>query len=116
MSSKKIKRKTQGPPPRAGFGCDAILERGGQVVNIRKLYVGPSGLDPGDLTEILSAVVAATMINAIPDAETLMESKSRLFRLLDERIQPIKQSAINKEPAHVLTPAKKEEKNESTDE
>ena len=116
MSRKKVKSKTQGPPPRAGFGCDAILERGGQVVNIRKLYVGPSGLDPDDLTEILSAVVAATMINAIPDADTLLESKFLLLRLLDERIQPVKQPAINEGEAEAPSPEKKEEKNESADE
>ena len=117
MSRRKIRSKTKGPPPRAGWACDAILERGGQVVNIRKLYVGPSGLETNDLTEVLSAVVAATMINAIEDPETLMEAKYRLLNLLDERIEPPKRSAIKEEAvADVLPPEQKDEENESGNE
>ena len=83
--SKRNIKKTTGPPPRCGFRCDAVLQRGGKVVDIRRLYCGPKA-DPDDLVELLSSVIAATMINALPNDSERMEAKAKLIDLLEKRV------------------------------
>lgn len=84
MSRRKI--KNQGPPPRAGFAVDAVLQKSGNIVDIRRIYVGPRNLDPADLVELLSAVVAVAMINCLRDPVALSAAKEDLLKKIDERI------------------------------
>lgn len=79
------RRHINAPPPRAGFAVDAVLQRGGGVVDVRKLYIGPRGLAVEDLVEVLASVAAASLMQAV-DAEMRGEAKQKLLELLDQRI------------------------------
>lgn len=89
------RRRTQGPPPRAAFAVDAVLQRrvDRSMVNVKKLYVGPKGLDPADLVDLLSAVVAGTFTAAVKK-EDQAESRKRLLEFIDSRTR-------SEEPARV---------------
>ena len=84
MSQRKIKRT--GPPPRAGFLADAVLQRSGNVVDIRRIYVGPKDVSPEDLVELLSAVVAVSINNCIKQEEDRKQAKEVLLKKINERI------------------------------
>ena len=84
------RRKTQGPPPRAAFAVDAVLQRrvDKSIVDVKKLYVGPKGLDPMDLVDLMSAVVAGAFVAAIKKEEQ-DEARDQLLGLIDRRIRGV---------------------------
>jgi hypothetical protein len=85
MSRKKIK-SGKAPPPRAGILVDAILQRNGNVVDIRKMYVGPRDLAVVDLVEMVAAIAAVAFINCIKNPEDLLAAKADLLAKLDRMI------------------------------
>ena len=89
-----------GPKTRAAFAVDAVLTRTGGI-EIRRQYAGPFNVEPEDMVNLVSGVVAAWVSTAFPEEDVRAEVKDLLLDTLDRRIATATVTGIEEEPEQI---------------
>lgn len=82
MSRQRVKKVRA---PRAAFAIDAVLTRSG-AIDIRRQYFGPKNVEPSDLINLVSGVVAVWLHTAFRDSELRRAATDTLLNSISSRL------------------------------